>query len=184
MLIDFHSHHPAPYSIICNADASMPDRSAALLKCAGLLPDLWTENLQQQLFDLLDAETDLQMGEVGLDRRFENILPMDRQIEIFRQELAFAISKGRSISIHCVRATKPMLDILKEMKGYFRRLDPEIILDREEAIRKAVSLADKGDTILLLGKGDDHFFIYPEGHRPYISDKTAVINAINELKNN
>lgn len=115
MLIDFHSHHLAPYSVFCNADASEPARSTALLKCAGLLPNLWTEERQQFLFDLLSARTDLQMGEVGLDRRFESILPLDRQIEILKQELAFATARNLCISLHCVRATKPMLDILKEL---------------------------------------------------------------------
>lgn len=115
MLIDFHSHHPAPYSVICNADASGPARSTALLRCAGLLPNLWTEERQQRLFDLLEAESDLQMGEIGLDRRFETLLPMNRQAEILRQELSFAIEHGRCISLHCVHATGLMLDILKKL---------------------------------------------------------------------
>ena len=115
MLIDFHSHHEAPYSITCNADASEPTRSTALLTCAGLLPQLWTHERQQQLFDLLDSRTDLQMGEIGLDRRFEDSLPMERQTTILKEELAFAIARGRCISLHCVRATKPMLDILSEL---------------------------------------------------------------------
>ena len=116
MLIDFHSHHEAPYSITCNADASEPTRSTALLTCAGLLPQLWTHERQQQLFDLLDSRTDLQMGEIGLDRRFEDSLPMERQTAILKEELAFAIARGRCISLHCVRATKPMLDILSGLK--------------------------------------------------------------------
>ena len=74
MLIDFHSHHAAPYSITCNADASEPAQSSALLTCAGLLPQLWTRERQQQLFDILASRADLQMGEVGLDRRFDGIL--------------------------------------------------------------------------------------------------------------
>lgn len=115
MLIDFHSHHPAPYSVFCNADASGPGRSEALLKCAGLLPNLWTEERQQNLFNLLETEPYLHLGEVGLDRRYESILPMDRQIEILRQELAFAIARGRCISLHCVHATGLMLDILKKL---------------------------------------------------------------------
>ena len=32
------------------------------------------------------------------------------------EELAFAIARGRCISLHCVRATKPMLDILSGLK--------------------------------------------------------------------
>ena len=116
MLIDFHSHFASSDSIVCNADASEPAQSTALLTCAGLLPQLWNQERQQQLFDLLDTRADLQMGEVGLDRRSEDILPMERQTAILKEEIAFAISRDRSISLHCVRATKPMLDILSELK--------------------------------------------------------------------
>ena len=116
MLIDFHSHHAAPYSITCNADASEPTQSSALLTCAGLLPQLWTRERQQQLFDILASRADLKMGEVGLDRRFDSILSMERQTAILKEELEFAISRDRCISLHCVRATKMMLDILAELK--------------------------------------------------------------------
>ena len=116
MLIDFHSHFYTADSIVCNADASEPAQNPALLKCAGLLPDLWTPERQNQLFDLLNTDESLQLGEVGLDKRFEGILPMDQQVAVLRQELEFAISKDRSISLHCVHATKPMLDILKELR--------------------------------------------------------------------
>ena len=116
MLIDFHSHHASPNSIICNADASEPANSTALMTCAGLLPELWTQERQRQLFNLLDSDPELQMGEVGLDRRFDDILPMERQTAILKEELAFAISRNRCISLHCVRATKPMLDILSGLK--------------------------------------------------------------------
>ena len=78
-------------------------------------------------------------------------------------------------------STEDMMEILKEMKTYFRRLDPEIILDRYEAIKKAVSLAKEGDTILLLGKGNDEFFLDKNGRIPYMSDKVAAEKAI-ELK--
>lgn len=75
-------------------------------------------------------------------------------------------------------STEDMMEILKEMKTYFHRLDPEIILDRYEAIKKAVSLAQKGDTILLLGKGNDEFFLDKNGRIPYMSDKVAAEKAI------
>ena len=115
MLIDFHSHFSSPDSIVCTADASAPDRDGALLRCAGLLPDKWTVQGQEQLFSLLERNSGLQLGEVGLDRRFESIMPIDRQITILKQELEFAILKERIISLHCVHATKPMIDILKEL---------------------------------------------------------------------
>lgn len=82
------------------------------------------------------------------------------------------------ILTHDDPATEDMMTILQEMKTYFKRLDPEIIFDRVEAIDKAVNMAQKGDTILLLGKGNDEFFIMEDGHHPYISDKVAARNAI------
>ena len=77
-------------------------------------------------------------------------------------------------------SSEDMMSILIEMKTYFKRLDPEIILDRIEAIDKAVRLAEKGDTILLLGKGSDHFFLDKTGRVPYISDEEAAKRAIAE----
>ena len=115
MLIDFHSHFSSPDSIVCTADSTVSD-AGSLLGCVGLLPDKWTAERQQQLFSLLERNPALQLGEVGLDRRFENNLPMDRQIGILKEELEFAVHRNRSISLHCIHATKPMIDILKELK--------------------------------------------------------------------
>ena len=50
-----------------------------------------------------------------------------------------------------------------------------------EAIQKAVSVADEGDTILLLGKGSDKFFLDKNGRIPWMSDRTAAEKAI-EMK--
>ena len=75
-------------------------------------------------------------------------------------------------------STEDMMEILIDLKSYFNRLDPEIILDRIEAIGKAIDLADDGDTILLLGKGSDKFFLCKEGRVPYISDEVAAKEAI------
>ena len=82
-------------------------------------------------------------------------------------------------------STEDMMEILIDLKSYFSRLDPEIILDRIEAINKAVAIAQDGDTILLLGKGSDRFFLCREGRVPYISDEAAAREAIsNKLKGN
>ncbi|MBR4461802.1 MAG: UDP-N-acetylmuramoyl-L-alanyl-D-glutamate--2,6-diaminopimelate ligase [Erysipelotrichaceae bacterium] len=75
-------------------------------------------------------------------------------------------------------STEDMMEILVDMKSYFVRLNPEIILDRVEAIQKAISLAQTGDTVLLLGKGSDHFFLCKDGRVPYVSDETAAKEAI------
>ena len=77
-------------------------------------------------------------------------------------------------------STEDMMEILIDLKSYFSRLDPEIILDRIEAINKAVSLCEEGDTLLLLGKGNDKFFLCANGRVPYISDEVAVKEAISK----
>ena len=71
-----------------------------------------------------------------------------------------------------------MMSILVELKSYFERIEPSIILDRIEAINEAVKECETGDTLLLLGKGSDRFFLCKEGRVPYISDEVAVKQAI------
>ena len=79
-------------------------------------------------------------------------------------------------------ATENMLDICNDLKTYFVRLNPEIILDRYEAIEKVVNLASDGDTILLLGKGNDEFFLDKEGRIPWMSDEVAAKKLISLKK--
>ncbi|MBQ2137869.1 MAG: hypothetical protein II432_00475 [Erysipelotrichaceae bacterium] len=77
-------------------------------------------------------------------------------------------------------SSEDMMEILIDLSSYFKRLKPRIILDREEAIREAVMMANEGDTILLLGKGNDEFFLCKNGRVPYISDEAAAKKAIAE----
>jgi UDP-N-acetylmuramoyl-L-alanyl-D-glutamate--2,6-diaminopimelate ligase len=48
-----------------------------------------------------------------------------------------------------------------------------LIPDRPAAIRKAISLAKRGDLVLLLGKGHENSIIYAGGPRPYDEIETA-----------
>ena len=75
-------------------------------------------------------------------------------------------------------SSEDMMSILVELKSYFERIEPSIILDRIEAINEAVKECETGDTLLLLGKGSDRFFLCKEGRVPYISDEVAVKQAI------
>lgn len=63
------------------------------------------------------------------------------------------------------------ISILKEIqagcKGKIPEKDLFLITDRKEAIRKAFSIAKKGDTVLLLGKGHESSIIYKEGAQPW-----------------
>jgi UDP-N-acetylmuramoyl-L-alanyl-D-glutamate--2,6-diaminopimelate ligase len=49
-----------------------------------------------------------------------------------------------------------------------------LITNRPAAIRKAVSLAGKGDLVLLLGKGHENSIIYADGPHPYDEIETAL----------
>ena len=80
-------------------------------------------------------------------------------------------------------ASEDMYEICLDLKSYFVRLNPEIILDRYEAIKKVVNMANKNDTILLLGKGNDKFFLDKKGRIPWMSDEEAAKKAIGEINN-
>ena len=55
-----------------------------------------------------------------------------------------------------------------------------LINNRPEAIRKAFSLAKKGDLVLLLGKGHENSIIYNETATPYneIAEAKAALEDI------
>lgn len=54
-----------------------------------------------------------------------------------------------------------------EKAGKIREKDLFIILDREEAIKKAISLAKKDDIVLVLGKGHEKTILRAEGAVPF-----------------
>jgi UDP-N-acetylmuramoyl-L-alanyl-D-glutamate--2,6-diaminopimelate ligase len=55
-----------------------------------------------------------------------------------------------------------------------------LIPDRPEAIRRAFSLATRGDLVLLLGKGHENSIIYADETRPY-DEITEAEKALEEL---
>jgi len=115
VLIDFHCHFPYKYGIVCTDSPETPPEMA-LVPCIGLLPDKWSPQRQEALFQKLKDNPLMQLGEVGLDRRFQDVIPMEAQIKSLKQILEAGISMDRSISLHCVRATGPMLDILASLR--------------------------------------------------------------------
>jgi len=116
MLTDFHSHLASEYSIVCTDTPQCYEKHSALMNCIGLLPDKWTEDLEVLLYRMLSEDKDLHMGEVGLDKRFQDRVPMEKQLKILKRELLFAIENDRSITLHCVRATGPMTDLLSQLR--------------------------------------------------------------------
>ena len=80
-------------------------------------------------------------------------------------------------------SSEDMMDICVDLKSYFKNLNPDIELDRYKAIEKVVNMANDGDTILLLGKGNDEFFLDKNGRIPWMSDKVAASKVIEEKLN-
>ena len=81
-------------------------------------------------------------------------------------------------------ATEDMLDICNDLKSMFKNITPDIELDRYKAIKMVIDKANKGDTILLLGKGNDDFFLDKNGRIPWMSDEVAANRLIKEKLNN
>ncbi|MDR1444807.1 MAG: UDP-N-acetylmuramyl-tripeptide synthetase [Treponema sp.] len=79
--------------------------------------------------------------------------------------------------------------ILEEIASGCQKANPNLqrgqdlflIPDRPGAIRQALALADKGDTVLLLGKGHENSIIYADGPHPYDEIGEAE-NAVWELQ--
>ncbi len=113
MLTDFHCHHPYQYGIVCTDSPCQV--SSGLVRSVGLLPSKWTEKGQNLLFSMLREDQNLQLGEVGLDRRFTASVPMNQQMENLRRQLEVAIELNRSVSLHCVQATGPLIEVLSSL---------------------------------------------------------------------
>lgn len=116
MLIDFHSHYPSPNALVCTAEPNKEPPKTFKIRFEGLLPDRWTEDKQKDLQKIILTDKTIQVGEIGLDKRFTDIIPILKQADILREELTFAIENNRLVSLHCVHSTGLMLDILSEFK--------------------------------------------------------------------
>jgi UDP-N-acetylmuramoyl-L-alanyl-D-glutamate--2,6-diaminopimelate ligase len=60
--------------------------------------------------------------------------------------------------------------IVEQMAAGIKNKPYEIIMDRREAIAKAISKAQKGDSVLITGKGTDPFIMGPNGEKAIWSD--------------
>lgn len=124
MYTDFHSHILTSNAIFCTAKPipSQPDivasataniQSTPLLYCQGLLPQYWTTEEKEKL--LLNLENSkVHLGEVGLDKRFQNQIPLQQQEENLLTMLQYATKYEKIITIHSVQATERTINILKQ----------------------------------------------------------------------
>lgn len=77
----------------------------------------------------------------------------------------------------------PLL-ILDEIKSGFskfeiRNLKFEVVLDRKEAIKKAIKIAKNGDCVIITGKGSEPWMCVENGKKIPWSDKEIVKEALN-----
>ncbi|MDD3241531.1 MAG: UDP-N-acetylmuramoyl-L-alanyl-D-glutamate--2,6-diaminopimelate ligase [Bacilli bacterium] len=66
-----------------------------------------------------------------------------------------------------------VLDIIKDMLTNVTKNNYEIIEDRTEAIKKALSIAKENDIVLITGKGTDNYMAINDEYLPY-SDKEEI----------
>lgn len=70
--------------------------------------------------------------------------------------------------------------IVEEMSKGMQRV-PRIIMDRREAIRTALSLAQPGDAVLITGKGTDPYIMQANGKKMPWRDASVVAEELREL---
>jgi len=61
-------------------------------------------------------------------------------------------------------------DICNDIASGIEKTPYVVIEDRYDAIRQAVELAGPGDTIIIMGKGDEKFIYRDFGREPYEGD--------------
>lgn len=72
-------------------------------------------------------------------------------------------------------------DIAEEIRSGIANTSSIFLSDRYEAIRQAIEGAQEGDTVLILGKGDEPFMYAETGRVPWIGDNKAARECIERL---
>lgn len=78
--------------------------------------------------------------------------------------------------------TEESLAILEQIASGIKTTRYLIILDRYDAIRQAIELANSGDTVLILGKGNEEYIYRQNGKEPWIGDVIACEQILKSLK--
>lgn len=77
--------------------------------------------------------------------------------------------------------TEDPKEIAEQIQEGIKKHHVLFIPDRQEAIRQAIEKANPGDTVLILGKGDEPFIYRENGRAPWIGDDEAAREAIREV---
>lgn len=65
-------------------------------------------------------------------------------------------------------------EIVEDMAKEMKKKKPEIIMDRRNAIKKAIEIADKSGAVLITGKGTDPFIMRKDGVKEEWSDSAVA----------
>lgn len=123
MYYDIHTHQPSQrtdetciVNIIIGDE--LPEPMEGTPFCSyGIHPWHISDRPDQQLEILshcLQRQTATAIGEAGLDKMTQT--PMNRQTELFRQQVLLAEEHNKPMIIHCVKAWAELIAIKKEMK--------------------------------------------------------------------
>ena len=72
-------------------------------------------------------------------------------------------------------------EIINQMTPGITSVPFEIIMDRREAIRKAISMAKKDDTVIITGKGTDPYIMGQNGTKKPWSDASVAEEELAEI---
>lgn len=70
-------------------------------------------------------------------------------------------------------------DMLLEVDGNYSNY--EIIIDREEAIKKALAIAKDDDLVLITGKGTENYMEIGKEYVPYLTDQEVALKYLKEI---
>ncbi len=73
--------------------------------------------------------------------------------------------------------------IVEDMTEGIKNVEYEIIMDRREAINKALSIADTGDTVLITGKGTDPYIMGANNSKLEWDDAEVVREELRRISN-
>lgn len=73
-------------------------------------------------------------------------------------------------------------EIAEEIRSGMKSVKNVFVPERYEAIRQAIESANEGDTVLLLGKGDEVFMYHEEGRVPWMGDNNAARECLRRLQ--
>jgi len=125
-MFDAHAHIRLPDTIFCTSDLIFPYflKGNYFLQAQGIIPEnLTNENWElksKSLESIIQQEKKLQIGEVGLDKRFLEKIDLENQISFFMQCLNLAIKYNRGLFIHCVRYKGLMVEILTKYQNQLK----------------------------------------------------------------